>query len=157
MEALMEILSIILIALAIEISLVAYLTFMTVIFGRRVEQAQQIMVASPWRSFLAGVLNFLFFGAIALALNAVGGELTRLLAVIVMIVLVAVIGIGLAGLVNLTGQRLSPGAERVKMTAWGTVTLSLACGLPFLGWFVLLPAVLFVSLGAVILGFFQRK
>jgi glucan phosphoethanolaminetransferase (alkaline phosphatase superfamily) len=157
MEALMEILSIILIVLAIEISLVAYLTIMTVIFGRRVEQAQQIMAASPWRSFLAGVLNFLFFGAIALALNAVGGELPRLLAVIVLTVLVAVVGIGLAGLVNLTGQRLSLGAERLKMTAWGTVTLSLACALPVLGWFVLLPGVIFVSLGAVILGFFQRK
>jgi hypothetical protein len=157
MEALMEILSIILIVLAIEISLIAYLTFMTVIFGRRVEQAQQIMVTSPWRSFLTGILNFLFFGAIALALNAVGGDLTRLLAVIVLTALIAVVGIGLAGLVNLTGQRLSPGAERLKMTAWGTLTLSLACGLPFLGWFVLLPAVLFVSLGAVILGFFQRK
>jgi hypothetical protein len=157
MEAFMEILSIILIVLAIEISLVAYLSIMTVIFGRRVEQAQQNMLGSPWRSFLIGVLNFLFFGAIALALNSVGGEFTRLLALIVMTLLIAVIGIGLAGLVNLTGQRLSPGAERLKMTAWGTVTLSLACALPVLGWFVLLPGVLFVSLGAVILGFFQRK
>lgn len=153
----MEILSTILIALAIEVSLVAYLTFMTVIFGRRVEQAQQIMVSSPWRSFLIGVLNFLFFGAIALALNSVGGEITRLLALVVMTLLITVIGIGLAGLVNLTGQRLSPGSERMKMTAWGTVTLSLACALPLLGWFVLLPAVLFVSLGSVIIGLFQKK
>ena len=153
----MEILSIILIVLAIEVSLVAYLTFMTVVFGRRVELAQQIMVTSPWRSFLIGLLNFLFFGAIALALNSIGGEIPRLLAVIVLTVLIAAAGIGLSGLVNLTGQRLSPGAERLKMTAWGTITLSLACALPLLGWFVLLPAVLFVSFGAVIIGLFQKK
>ena len=151
-----EILSIILISLAIEVCLVAYLLTMTALFGRRVEQAGQILESSPWRALLAGVLNFLFFGAIILALNAIDIPLTRLLAVIVLTALVAVVGIGLAGLVNITGRRLSPGAERLKLAAWGTVTLSLACALPLLGWFVLLPGVLLASLGAVILGLFRR-
>jgi hypothetical protein len=39
----------------------------------------------------------------------------------------------------------------------GTLILSLACGLPFVGWFLLLPYILIIGVGAAILGFFQKS
>jgi hypothetical protein len=37
------------------------------------------------------------------------------------------------------------------------VILCIACALPFVGWFLLLPFVAFTGIGATILGFFQKS
>jgi len=44
----------------------------------------------------------------------------------------------------------------VKKSIWGSVLLTFACALPFVGWFLLLPYLVFLGFGAVVLGFFQR-
>jgi hypothetical protein len=43
-----------------------------------------------------------------------------------------------------------------KRNLWSAVILCIACALPFVGWFLLLPYVAFTGIGATILGFFQR-
>jgi len=57
---------------------------------------------------------------------------------------------------GLIGERILPDLPAWKQLPWGTVCLALACALPFVGWFLLLPYVGFIGIGAVILGFFQR-
>jgi hypothetical protein len=42
-------------------------------------------------------------------------------------------------------------------TAYGAVILALACALPFIGWFGLLPYAGLLGIGAFILSFFQRQ
>jgi hypothetical protein len=39
----------------------------------------------------------------------------------------------------------------------GTVVLTLASATPFLGWFVFLPAIISLGLGAFVLGWFRRR
>jgi sorbitol-specific phosphotransferase system component IIBC len=58
---------------------------------------------------------------------------------------------------NLLGERIFPDQSAWKQTIWGTVILSFACALPIVGWFLLLPYVGFVGIGAFILGLFQRE
>jgi hypothetical protein len=57
----------------------------------------------------------------------------------------------------LIGERLFPDHAIWKQILLGSICLSLACALPFVGWFLLLPYVGFVGIGAVILGFFERE
>jgi hypothetical protein len=40
---------------------------------------------------------------------------------------------------------------------WGTVTVTLAGLLPFIGWFLLAPVLLMVSFGAAVLAWRNRK
>jgi len=58
---------------------------------------------------------------------------------------------------NLIGERIFPDLSISKQTIWGTACLSLACALPFVGWFLLLPYVGLTGIGAVILGFLQSR
>jgi hypothetical protein len=64
---------------------------------------------------------------------------------------------GLAGVVNELGTRLFPDQTATKQTLWGSIVLTFACGLPFVGWFLILPYVAFLGIGATILGFLQRN
>jgi hypothetical protein len=78
-------------------------------------------------------------------------------AVVILGILAIVLSFGLAGMSNLIGERLFPDLPAWKQSLWGTVCLALACALPFVGWFLLLPYVGLIGIGAVILGFFQRN
>jgi hypothetical protein len=151
-----ELLGAIVLAISVEITLVAYLAVMAALFPQRVARARGILEAAPIRSLLVGLVNFLFFGALALALSAAAGEPGQMLALVVLLIPAAVAGLGLSALAQIIARQLKPDALGLAQTAWGGMPLSLACAFPFLGWFVLLPAVLLACLGAVILGWFQR-
>jgi hypothetical protein len=57
---------------------------------------------------------------------------------------------------NVIGGRIFTGHNVIKQNIFGAITLSAACALPFAGWFLMLPYVGLVGIGAVILGFFQK-
>ena len=109
----------------------------------------------PGRSVVVGLVNWIFFAAVVLALLALT-QWTRIqllalpaLAIAAVVALAAIFG--LAGVVELVGERLlahTPGARR---TGLGALVLAWACALPYAGWFALLPYVLALGLGAVIL------
>ncbi|WP_345325632.1 hypothetical protein, partial [Candidatus Villigracilis proximus] len=60
-------------------------------------------------------------------------------------------------MVNVFAERIFPDLTLWKRNIWSAVILCFACALPFVGWFLLLPYLGFVSIGAAILGFFQRN
>jgi sorbitol-specific phosphotransferase system component IIBC len=60
-------------------------------------------------------------------------------------------------MVGVLGEKMFSSAESLKRTIWGSVLLTLACALPFVGWFLLFPYVALTGFGAVILSFFQRE
>ena len=114
-------------------------------------------------AFLVGLVNFIFFTAVALALFVLGDRLggTQILGLLGLVVLLPIaVGFvfGLAGMVRLVGDKYAPepGGE-INRTVCGTAMLALACGLPFVGWFGLLPFVGLVGLGALILSLLGRE
>ena len=109
-------------------------------------------------------MTFFFFAVIALVLFSVAEKMGPFIkgvltipAVVIVAFLAIVLSLGLAGMANFIGERIFSDTSTWKQTLWGTVCLSLACALPFVGWFLLFPYVGFVAIGAVILGFFQRE
>jgi hypothetical protein len=117
----------------------------------------------PGRSFGVGLVNFAFFGVIAVVLFSVAenaGSFVKVIltipALMITAALVIMLGFGLAGMVNLLGERILPEVASWKRTAFGTAILSFACALPFAGWFLLFPYAGFTGIGAFILGLFQR-
>jgi hypothetical protein len=144
-------------------SLCAYFLVMGVLFPRRISKTQQAAVQLPWRSLGLGFVNLFFFGSIGIVLISIGdnagGVIQGILSVpafLILGVLAVLLSIGLTGIVNDLGTRLFADAPAWKQTVWSSVTLTFACGLPFIGWFLLLPGVIFLGIGATILGFFQR-
>ena len=146
------------------LSLVAFMTVMRALFPARLAAVRALAGAAPGRAFLVGFVNFVFFGGFALALLALssrGGDgLLRVLlgvpAFFFLAVLAAGLSFGLSGMAQLVGLRLLPESADLRQTIWGALALGLACLLPFLGWFLLLPYAALLGLGAFILGLFSR-
>ncbi len=159
-----DIVRLFLIILLLIAGFAAYFLVVNALFAARVTRIRSIAQSMPGRSFGIGLVNFLFFAVIALVLLSVAenagpfirGVLT-IPAMIILVLLAIALSLGLAGMSNLIGERILPELPVWRQTLWGSVCLSLACALPFVGWFLLLPYVGFVSLGAVILGFLQNK
>jgi hypothetical protein len=134
------------------------------LFARRVATIKSIAQSTPARSFGIGFVNFVFFAVIALVLFSIAenagpfirGILT-IPAMLILALLTIALSLGLAGMSSLIGERIFLELPAWKQMLWGTVCLALAGALPFVGWFLLLPYVGFVGIGAVILGFLQRR
>jgi len=152
------------IIILLTISLTAYFLVMGALFPKRTAKTESIINQLPGRSFGLGMVNFLFFGVIVLGLMfLMDGRVPEFLRVVLFFPTMAIAGLlialsafGLAGMVKMFGVRIFPELHPLKQTIWGSVILCLACALPFAGWFLLLPCILFTGFGAVILGFFQR-
>ncbi len=158
-----EFLQIMVVILPFIIPLAAYFLVLAALFPNRAAKTQRVLTTMPGRSFGVGLINFLFFGLIALVLFSIAenaGSVVKTILMIPALVILAALAIalsfGLAGMVNQLGERIFPDHLVWKRTAWGTVVLSLACLLPAIGWFLLFPYAGAVGIGAFILGLFQR-
>jgi hypothetical protein len=60
-------------------------------------------------------------------------------------------------MVKVLSERIFPDLTSWKQIVWGSVVLCFACALPFVGWFLLIPFILFISIGAAILGIVQKS
>jgi hypothetical protein len=158
-----DILPLFLIVILLVAGFSAYFLVVNALFASRIARTRSIAQSMPGRSFGIGLVNFIFFAVIALVLFSlaentgpfVRGVLT-IPGLIILGFLASALSLGLAGMSNLIGERIFPDLPAWKQTLWGTVCLALACSLPFMGWFLLLPYVGFVGIGAVILGSFRR-
>jgi len=156
-----EILALAVLIVLTGVGLVAFFAVLEVFFPRRIERTYLSLKGGLGRSFLIGVVNFVFFGAVALAFFALAkGTRIEILGAIGLIALIPpAVGVvfGLAGVTAFVSQRIAPQADGIQRKAWGTLTLTLACGLPFVGWFALLPYVSLLGLGAFTAGLFRRE
>jgi hypothetical protein len=147
-------------ALAVALSLVAFFAVVAAFFPYRVSRMEVVIDGMPGRSFVVGLVNLIFFGAVMLVFFSLaerfnGGGL-RAVGGIFLVCLSIGVSFGLAGVVQVLGARIKDGATGLVRTAWGTILLALACGLPFVGWFGLLPYAAGLGLGGFILSFFTR-
>jgi hypothetical protein len=152
------------IVIFLTLSFTAYFLVIGALFTNRVSKTQTVIDQTPGRSFGLGMVNFLFFGVIAFVLLSIAETagpfikgLLTIPALIILAFLTVLLSIGLTGMVRILSERIFPDLTSWKQTVWGSVVLCLACALPFIGWFLLLPFVSFVAIGATILGFVQKN
>jgi hypothetical protein len=142
-------------------AIAAYCVAMVLFFGRAVTNAELSATLSPWRAFGVGLVNLLFFGTVALLSAGVADSSGIQILAIPALVAVVLVGIGwsigLSALARVAGVRLLPAANGFQQLAAGAAVLTLASLLPFVGWFILLPYLLFVSLGATIMSLFSGR
>lgn len=155
---------VVIVLILLTFSLFGLFTVMNILFTKQISKAQNTLEQVPGRSFWIGFVNILFLLPISLSLLSLADSTDGLLKVIITIpglILLAVLlgfaSFGLLNMVNMVGERIMPDQSLLKRTFWGTLLLSLASALPFVGWFLLLPYILMIGVGAVILGFFQRN
>ncbi len=158
-----DILRLFFIIILLTIGLAAYFLVIGALFANRVIRAQRVINQMPARAIGVGLVNFLFFGVIAMILFSVAentnGAIKVILtspALLITVLLAITLSLGLAGMVNVLGERILPEHSSLKKSVWGSVLLTFACALPFVGWFLLLPYTALLGFGAVILGLFQR-
>ncbi|MBC8497322.1 MAG: hypothetical protein ISS57_06035 [Anaerolineales bacterium] len=157
----METFSLILIVILGATTLIAFFLLMDVFFSRKIGRIQQVAEQMTGRSFLLGLVNFLFLGVICVALISVSENFgLRFLAIpTLLIALILAVGLllGLSAITQLVGERLFPEHELLKQKTWGAGLLILGCLAPFVGWFGFLPFVALLGLGALIGDWFPRK
>jgi hypothetical protein len=150
--------------LLLTIGLAAYFLVVNALFSARLTRIKSIAQSTPARSLGIGFVNFLFFAVIALVLFSVAENVGPFLrgvltipALVILALLAIALSLGLVAMSHLIGERIFPDLLAWKQLLWGTVCLSLACALPFVGWFLLLPYVGLVGLGAVILSLMPNR
>ena len=138
------------------LSLMALFTVVQVLFSAQIQHVQKSLEGSAKRSFVMGLINFVFVAAIALALIAVGENAgAPIFAVLGLLIgAIGVVGLifGLVGISQLVGAQLQPERSRAGQLVIGTLVLTLACLFPFLGWFVLFPYVGILGFGGYLNG-----
>ena len=153
------ILQIIIAGIAILVCLIAYFLVLQAVFPGRIEAVRTVIEQAPGRALLVGLVNAIFAAAVILAVVALASgsnsQVFDLLALVLIVLLVIAISAGLAGVVQIIGERLLPDNKPAARTAWGAALLSLACAVPFIGWFGLLVYTGLLGLGAWILTFFR--
>lgn len=158
-----EILRIFFIIILLTAGLAAYFLIIGALFANRLAKTQRVINQLTGRAFLVGLVNFLFFGVLAIVsvsiANSTDGVLRFILTIpafILTALLTILLSWGLAGMVNVLSERILPEHSSLKKTVWGTAILAFGCALPIVGWFLLFPYVGLIGFGAVILGFFQK-
>src|SRR5688572_29113423 len=129
-----DILRLFFIIILLTIGLAAYFLVISALFANRVAKAQRVINHMPARAIGVGLVNFLFFGVIAIVLFSVAENIEGTIKVILTIpalliaaLMIIILSFGLAGMVNLVGERILPEHSSLKKTVWGSVMLTFAC------------------------------
>ncbi|MBX3176388.1 MAG: hypothetical protein KF886_03430 [Candidatus Hydrogenedentes bacterium] len=130
------------------------------LFPGAVARVQGMAVTRPVRALLTGALAGVPALLLGLGLAAQGAGPLKLAGVLILSGLVLLALFGATGIVRRVGQGLSEGGPARASGAVvlrGGAVVSTACVLPVAGWFVLLPAILIVGLGAALMAWWSRS
>ena len=156
-----NLLTLILAFIVLAFSLAAFFTCLGLFFPGRIARTQQIMLASPGRAVLVGLVNFLFLAGVSLILFQLTSQyengLVTLLAILAAAALIISISFGLTGTVTLVSEKILPGRSSLLRMFTTSILLSLGCAFPLAGWFGLLPFLICYGMGGFILTLFNRQ
>ncbi len=157
-----ELLNAVLVFLLLTLLLIPFFIVVGTLFPKRVAKTESILRLMPGRALAVGLVNFVFFVAVGMVFLIIAEKTSDLLkliltlpALVIFTVLAITLSFGLTGMVNLIGERIALGQSDWRRTLWGTLLLGIACAVPLLGWFLLLPYVTCAGIGAFITSIFQ--
>ena len=139
----------------------AMLVLLTALAPGYVERARAVMRDRPWRSFLLGLVNTLFFGALSLLTSADWAPVALVGGFSLIVVLPLFMVLGLLVAAGIVGERIwlqiasRPGSLLGSLVL-GILVLGLTLLVPIFGWLLFLGLIL-SGLGAGILALFQRS
>jgi len=147
--------------LALGITFPGFLTAWWLLFPKQVAIAGTRVERTPWRCLGTGLLAAAALVFPALLLAAVPLPFSQLLAAGLLIFGLAVAALGAAGIAATMARRLSRRPDAAPARSLGTfvlaaVALELAVAFPFIGWFLVLPITVVMSLGSAIYGMTGR-
>lgn len=139
--------------LAVGIALPGLMLTWRLLLPNVIERSHQRLEHTPWRCVFVGG-GFLFFSLIPIVIlfNLPWGGL-RGLGFIGLLGLMTITSIGAAGLSSLMGDRLQSlgfEASAVGATVRGAVAMELAAAFPIIGWFIFIPIIFVITLGAAV-------
>jgi hypothetical protein len=156
-----DVIGLLIVVLLLTGAIAAYCVAMALFFGQAVTTAELSATLAPWRAFGVGLVNLLFFGTVAVLSAGVADSTGIALLSIPALVALLLVGIGwsigLTALARMAGARLLPTHNGFQQIAAGATVLTLASLLPLVGWFILLPYLLFVGLGVAIMSLFSGR
>lgn len=155
----METFAVLILSILSLITLIASFVFTRGLFPRKVALIQTILEDHWKRSFWLGLANTVFITILVLGLGAVGNNYRIFFLPAFAIYGVFLIGLlfGLTAIIQLLGGRLFPERTPVQRDIRAGAVLLLTGLLPAVGWFLLFPYVICLSIGAVVLTLFRKN
>ena len=142
--------------LALGIVFPGMLTAWWLLFPNVVDRASQRVVATPWRSFGLGGLMSVLLAVPIVVLLALPFSLAKFVGAILLLSALTFASLGAAGIAGAMARQWlarvqfgSPGPSHFVRAA---VALELAAAFPLLGWLLIIPVTILVSLGAATFG-----
>jgi hypothetical protein len=136
--------------LALGIAFPGLLMAWWLLFPSAVGRAKQRFVRTPGRCFGLGLV-IAFFMAIPITILFLIPGPGQLMGFVALLLALGIAAIGAAGIAATMGERLTQRAGSLTPFAAfirGAIALELAAAFPFLGWFIVIPIALIISLGA---------
>lgn len=129
----------------------ALILAVALVFPGKAQHARNRLVHKPWASFFGGLLIWGTLGVVSLGMMANPLPVGKLMGWTLFMALTAIASVGSAGLASLASERLR--AMAPDMTPYAAITKSAAVIvvsglLPVLGWFLIVPFLVFASTGA---------
>jgi len=155
----METIFIILISILALITLVASFIFVRGLFPVRVNKIRATMENQWKRSFWLGLVNTVLITIFVVGFGSLGDGSPIFYIPAFAMYGAFLIGLlyGLSAFVQILGERLFPELNPVKRDIKAGAVFLLTSLLPFVGWFLLFPYVLSLSVGAVVITLFQNR
>ena len=155
----MDTLGIILISTLALITLAASLIFIRGLFPVRVSKVQTTLENNWKRSFWLGLVNTILITIFVFGFGSLGNGSPLFYFPAFAMYGAFLIGLlfGLSAFVQILGERLFPDLNPVKRDVKAGSVFLLSSLLPFVGWFLLFPYVICLSVGAVVITLFQNR
>lgn len=154
-----DMMGIIAFSIAVIIAYPALLILLSILFSKTAAKASYRLSQGFRLPFIIGLLVAGIGGVLVVALLSTGSIL-QLIGAILFLILSFWGTIGIAGMAQVFGARLTELDDRQPSTLFewlaGSVVITLSFVFPLLGWFVMIPIATVLGLGATTLSFFTR-
>ena len=149
----------ILLSILALITLVASLIFIRGLFPVRVSKVQVTLEDNWKRSFWLGLLNTILITIFVFGFGSLGNGSPLFYLPAFAMYGAFLIGLlfGFSAFVQILGERLFPDLDPVKRDVKAGSVFLLTSLLPFVGWFLLFPYVISLSVGAVVITISQNR
>jgi len=149
----------ILLSILALITLVASLIFIRGLFPVRVSKVQVTLEDNWKRSFWLGLVNTILITIFVFGFGSLGNGSPIFYIPAFAMYGAFLIGLlfGLSAFVQILGEHLFPDLDPVKRDVKSGSVFLLTSLLPFVGWFLLFPYVISLSVGAVVITVFQER